>query len=171
MKTVFLFGDSAFPKRAWYGVYEGLRSMAAALGGGELCFLVGQKRGFNACAMGLLPVLRSEYPLIKLLQLASCENPPKRYLMFTEFDGICCPEGAKTVSEEYGMIKASKTMVDTCDAVVCYARREGSLTHKLMRRAQRRGIPVVNLAEKTMEEMESIYLTNALKQKNSEKNT
>lgn len=152
MKTVFLFGHREVPHRTWMMVYDAAMEMINATGDGKLCFIVGHRGAFDESASGGLAILKLKYPQIILLRLIAYYDPFRKEYLLDEFDGTYYPEGLETVPKPFAIVKANQIMVDSCDAVICFVQREGSNTYKLLRRAQRRGIPVVNLAEWDLEE-------------------
>lgn len=120
---------------------------AAEFQGEELCFVVGHRGDFDTYATMAMSVVKGALPGIKLWQLIAYYNPVKPHFTIDEIDETYFPLGLETVPKPYAIVKANNYVVSICDAVICYVNREGSNTYKLLRKAQRRGIPIVNLAE------------------------
>jgi len=147
MKTIFMFGNRDLPSKVWRSIFDAVEEIIEESKGEPLRFIVGHRGRFDATVAVVLSALRAKYPQIKLLRLIAYYEPTKKRLLWEEYDDTYYPEGLETVSKRYAIVKANNLVVDSCDAVICYARREGSNAYKLMRRALRRNIPVVNLAD------------------------
>ena len=148
MKTVFLFGHGDAPSHIWREIYSAAEESIQKSDGEQIRFIVGHRGNFDSFATGVLAVLKSLYPRITLLQLIAYYDPTRKPYLPMEVDGTYYPEGLEYVPKPFAIIKANQIMVDSCDEAICFVWREGSNTYKLLRRAQRRGIPVINLAEK-----------------------
>lgn len=155
MKTIFLFGHRDAPNRIWREIYAAAEECIRKSDGGRIRFIVGHRGNFDGLATAVLVVLKSVYPDITILQLIAYYDPTKRQRLFEEVDSTYYPEGLETVPKPFAIIKANQIMVDSCDEVICFVRRQGSNTYKLLRRAQRRGVPVVNLAERCQENVKN----------------
>jgi len=152
MKTVFLFGNRECPRYLWMEIYAETEVLIKTYGQENIRFIVGHRGGFDECATVALAMVKSKYPQIKILKLIAYYNPTKKLCTLEEIDGTYYPEGLETVPKPYAIVKANNIVVDSCDAVICFVQREGSNTYKLLRRAKRKNIPVVNLAGRDLPE-------------------
>lgn len=147
MKTVFLFGHRECQNCVWEGVYDAAEEFINRFPGEDIRFIVGHRGNFDQIATYSLIVVKQKYKQVKILKLIAYYDPIKRLYFPGEIDGSIYPEGLETVPKPFAVVKANNIMVNSCDAVICYVLRKGSNTYKLLLKAQRRGIPIVNLAE------------------------
>ena len=147
MKMIFLFGHRSCPNQAWRGIYGAAEYFIKEFQGEEICFVVGHRGDFDTLATRAISIVKGCHPEVKLLQLIAYYNPVRPHYTIEEIDATYYPLGLETVPKPYAIVKANQYVVSNCDAVICYVNREGSNTYKLLRKAQRRNIPIINLAE------------------------
>lgn len=147
MKTVFLFGHRDCPTFVSEGIFDAAEDYIKQFPGEDIRFIVGHRGDFDLVATYMLIVVKKMYTQVTLQKLIAYYDPIKHLYYPDEIDGTIFPEGLETVPKPFAIVKANNIMVNSCDAVICYVLRKGSNTYKLLRKAQRRGIPIVNLAE------------------------
>ena len=147
MKMIFLFGHRYCPSETRSGILLAAERFLKEFQGEELCFVVGHRGEFDTCAAMAMSVVKKAHPDIRLWQLIAYYDPAKPHFTVGGTDETYFPLGLETVPKPYAIVKANNYVVSICDAVICSVNREDSNTYKLLRKAQRRGIPIVNLAE------------------------
>lgn len=146
MKTCFMFGHATTPdialqmRQALDHCYEvlGIRS-----------FVVGSRGSFDCqqAAAGLR-YLKEKHDDVQVLRLIAYHPALKRpeTQILPPFDATYYPEGLTATPNAYAIRKANEIMVRQADLLLCYVCHPGN-TEKLLRYAQNRGIPYINLAE------------------------
>lgn len=114
-------------------------------------FYVGGYGGFDRAAAAAVKKLKEKYPEV-LLMLVLPYHPAERPVEVPDgFDGTYYPEGMENTPRRYAIMKANRTMVAQCDWLVCFVRRIGGNSGRILEYARRREargeLHVLNLAE------------------------
>ncbi len=136
--------EADFDKNA---LYDRLEELVKA---GYDYFLCGMAQGFDLLALEYLVALKQKYPV----QIEACipfagqekkypEEERKKYKLLREW---CDRSVVLFPSYAAGVYLArDRYMVDSCDTVLAYCRREKGGTYYTVTYAERKGIPVVRL--------------------------
>ncbi len=140
----FLFGHSDCPEKCYLDIEAAIEKCIVQ----DNCqtFLVGHRGGFDAMATKALQRMKVKFPHIVVHRLLAYYNPfaPIDNLPLG-FDGTYYPEEMASVPKRFAIVKANQVMVAQCSYVICYVAHDFTNTYKLLAKAKRRKIPVVNI--------------------------
>ncbi len=115
--------------------------MSAAWNG----FFVGDKGHFDALARSVLRDLKREYPQIDYAVVLA--YLPRSHDIYDDFSDTLYPEGLELVPPRYAIVRRNLWMLERADFVVAYVERDWGGAAQFVRKAERAGKKVINLAE------------------------
>ena len=114
-------------------------------------FYVGGYGGFDRAAAAAVKRLKENYPNVLLMFVLAYHPAERPEELPAWFDGTYYPEGTENTPRRYAIVKANRTMVTQCDWLVCFVRRKGGNSGRILefaRRREARGVlHILNLAE------------------------
>lgn len=147
MKILFLFGHRDCPPSAFHALYDAIEAYVQEQEGEQICVVVGHRGAFDSLATYTTILLKSRFPQICLLQLIAYYDPKNAPFRPDGVDGTYYPEGMERVPKPFAIVKANEAVLAECDAVICYVCHTASNTQELLKKAMRKDIPVVNIAD------------------------
>ena len=143
MKSCFLFGHADCPENIFPRLEEAIRESCEKYEVTE--FYVGSRGRFDGLAAKAVRAVKKQYPEICLYQLLAYHPEERPTALRDHFDGSYYPPLENT-PRQYAIVKANRYMVQTVDMVLCYVWHPGN-TKALLALAEKRKIPILNLAE------------------------
>ncbi len=108
-------------------------------------FIVGHYGDFDRLSRAALLRVKRVYPDMRLYMLIPY-HPAERPVEAPEgFDGTCYPP-IEGIPRKYAIAHANRYLAQRASHIICYVRRCGN-ARNLLELAEKRNIPVVNLAE------------------------
>ena len=128
--------------------------IATLYGEGCRLFYAGGAMGFDTLAASRVLLFRGDHEDAELHLLLPCRNQTKNWpaaeaARFEEI--LAASNGFRYLREGYSaeaMTARNQALVDAAELCVAYLRREASGAGQTVRAAQRKGIPVINLANR-----------------------
>lgn len=109
-------------------------------------FWYGGNGSFDRMAAPAVLQLKQSFPQIRL-ELVRAYMPGKTDLECLPYDPSIYPDGLEVVPQRFAISHRNRWMVQQCDLVICYVERSFGGAYAACRQAQRRGAPILNLAE------------------------
>ena len=147
-KTCFLFGHSDTPE----GILPLLEQVVSICcrEHGIQSFLVGQYGNFDRWAGLAVKTVKQQHPSISLRLLLAYHPAERPAELPSGYDGTIYPDGQEFVPRRYAIVRANRHMIQTSDAVICYAKYAGNASKMFdlaLRQKRTRNIPVYNIAD------------------------
>lgn len=118
----------------------------AVLDYGITRFQYGGNGTFDRMAAQAVVRAQSAFPHIRL-ELVHAYLPGKADQHALPCDSSVYPEGLEYVPQRFAISHRNRWMIQHCDLVICFVERSYGGASQACRLAQRRGVPVINLAE------------------------
>ena len=145
--TCFLFGHHDTPDT----ILPLLRNAIEIyiLSKGVRMFIVGHYGEFDRLARVSLLQLKKKYPEIRLYRLIPYHPAECPVEAPDGFDGTYYPP-LEGVPRRYAIVRANCFMVQWADSMICCVKHYGN-SRNLLEQAQKRGIPILNLGKRPVE--------------------
>ena len=108
-------------------------------------FWYGGHGNFDRMAARAVEKLQPSFPDIRL-ELVRAYMPGKTDLECLPYDTSIYPDGLEFVPQRFAISHRNRWMAQRCDLVICYVERSYGGAYEACRQAQRRGVPILNLA-------------------------
>ncbi len=146
MKTCFFIGHRDAPE----GVLPVLQAAVERhiVEYGVTAFVVGHYGNFDRLAAAAVIAAKVTHPQITLTMLLPYHPAVCRIETPRGFDDTCYPSDMETVPLRFAIPRANRYAVTQADFLIGYVSHTPSNAYDVINYAQRRGIPVDNLAEK-----------------------
>ncbi len=124
---------------------EKLKAVIFELAGNETRFYVGNSGAFDALVQGALAEMEKEDSKIKYsIALSRIDE----LALSGKQENTIFPEGQETAVPIFAISKRNEWLFKKADIMVVYLKNKISNTYKYVSRAEKRGIKIINLAEK-----------------------
>ncbi len=111
-------------------------------------FWLGTQGAFDACTLGVLTGLKKRYRHIRLCYVEAYRIPKSQETWYNDrFDDIIFLPELEKCRPKALLCKRNKTMVTSCDFLICYVRRKHGGAYTAMRHAEKNKKTVLNLAK------------------------
>lgn len=152
IKNCFLFGHRNCPDAIFPDIVAAVRQYIEAQSvEDDIIFTVGHRGNFDRLATRAIIALKERYPHIRLNRLIAYYHPHKSVYVPEGVDDTHYPMGLEFVPKNLAIVKANEFMVAHCSDIICYVWHPASNTQKLLEQAQRRNIPIINIAAERMQ--------------------
>lgn len=112
-------------------------------------FYVGSNGAFDNMVRESLQLLKFDYPNIDYAVVLAYMPVKKDALKRENNSDTIYPDGLESTPPKYAVIKRNKWMLNKSDYVVAYVKHSGGGAAKFKELAEKKGIPVLNLAAMT----------------------
>ncbi len=145
----FLFGHGDCPDTCYSGIEAAIERCILE----RKCnaFVVGHRGAFDTLATKALQKMKKKYPDVVAHRLLAYYDPfSQATLSPNGFDGTYYPEEVANVPKLYAIVRANQVMVAQCSCAICYVVHDFTNTYKLLQKAQRRNIFLINVGEEAL---------------------
>ncbi len=147
MKTCFFIGHRDAPESAASALRAAVERHIIEYG--VTAFVVGHYGNFDRLAAAAVIAAKAAYPHITLTLLLPYHPAVQPIDVPRGFDDSCYPTGLEGVPRHVAIPQANRYAVEHADYLIAYSRYAASNARRIVNYAQRRGIPVYNLAHES----------------------
>ncbi len=142
MKQCFFMGHRDTPESIYPALCAAVEQHIVQYGVTE--FLVGERGAFDRLATRAVIAAKRRHLQVRLTRLLAY-LPPGQTPMPPGFDGSLYPEGLERIPPVYAIVRANQWAVDRADYLIGYVHRTPSNAEKIVKAAQKKGVPVTLL--------------------------
>ena len=110
-------------------------------------FIVGNYGSFDHSAAKTVIKAKTRYPWITVSMLIAYHPSERPIILPQGFDRTFYPPGMENVPRRFAITRANRYMIDHVDYLIAYARHPASNAWDLVKYAQKKGVPFVNLSD------------------------
>lgn len=148
MKTCFFIGHRDAPQALMPDLQAAVERHITEYGVTE--FIVGHYGVFDRLAAAAVIAAKAVHPQIKLTLLLPYHPSVQSIEVPPGFDGTCYPSGMESVPPRVAIVRANRYAVAHADHLIAYVRYAASNARDIFAYAQKRGVPVYNLADNAL---------------------
>lgn len=144
MKSCFFIGHRDAPSHLLEKLMETVQNYI--LNFDVTAFYVGNYGRFDHMAAKAVIEAKKKYPSITLYMLIPYHPSERKVRLPSGFNDFLYPMGMETTPRRVAIVRANRYMIDHVDYLIAYAWQPGGNAVKMVKYAENKGIPLINIA-------------------------